>query len=409
MKMFNTNMFDKHISLKKIIESFFFFIIGIFKKRTYDVIFYYPAHFNRGGDGSNSFFEPFYQICENNNISYLVFEEPELSKKSFRNDNAVPFDFIYFLILIMRKIISLEKFDSFQQREWAIAKKLKVYFLRNFQFDNYIVLSNSMMGFFRGLNNKAKLFDYQHGIIYSTHWGYIDNDGNIPAHIKENDTNLLVYGDGFKKLLIRTEKDHYYKTHVFSVGQGLKGDLSTSEGVHTILVSLQLADSDKNLNMKLRDIMVDFFEIYEDFFIQNNIKVLLKHHPRFQHDIHMKLLYKFDFISIYQGTLIDALSKSNVHITFNSTVTFEAASKGIPTLLMKNNLFNPEFFIKDYQYPLGIQDGREIINSLEKYINEKDSYMKDSKKVFEWYHQFYSEIDEQLFIDLIKGKNIEKN
>ena len=400
---------NKHISLKKTLESFFFFMIGIFKKRHYDVLFYYPAHFNRGENGTNNFFEPFYEICKNNNITYLVLEEPELSTSSIRNDDTVPFDFMFFLILIMRKIIRLEEFETFQQREWLIAKRLKALFLQNFQFNNYIVLSNSMMGFFRGLNHNAKLFDYQHGIIYSTHWGYLDNDGYTPDYIKENDANLMLYGDEFKKLLVRAGKDHYYETHLFSVGQNLKDNFFSRDGIHTILVSLQLADSDVDLNMKLRDIMVDFFQRYEDFFIQNNIKVLLKHHPRFQYDIDLGLLYKFNFISIYKDGLIDALSESSVHMTFNSTVAFEAASKGILTLFMANDLFDPGFFVKDYEYPLGIQNGEGIIKTLEKYINEKDCYIKDSKKVFEWYHQFYSEIDEQLFIELMKGKNFEKN
>jgi len=396
---------SRHISLKKTIESFFFFMTGIFKKRTYDVIFYYPVHFNRGEGVRNYFFEPFYDICRRNNISYLVIEEPELSKKAFRSNHAAPFDFIFFLILIMRKVIPLRKFDSFQQREWYIAKKLKIIFLRNLQFDNYMVLSNSMMGFFRGLNNKAQLFDYQHGIIYSTHGGYLDSEGNTAVHIKENGANLLVFGEGFKEILKSSEKDHYYKTHVFTVGQSLKGNLSINEGIHTILVSLQLVDSDIDLNRQLRDVMVDFFQTYEGFFIENEIMVLLKHHPRFQHDIDLDSLCKFEFIKLYDGNLMDALKESSIHMTFNSTVTFEASSKGIPTLLMENNLFDPEFFIKDYQYPLGIKNGKEIIDILKKYIDNEDCHTEDSKKVFEWYHHFYSEIDEQLFINLMKGKN----
>ena len=254
----------RQVSLKKILESFFFFLTGIFKKRTYDIIFYYPAHFNRGENAKNSFFEPFYRICEKNNISYLVFEEPELSQKAFRNEYTVPFDFMFFLILIMRKMISLEKFASFQQREWYIAKKLKPIFFRNLKFDNCIVLSNSMLGFFRGLNSKAGLFDYQHGIIYSTHEGYIDNNRRVPDHIRENNANLIVYGDGFKDILQRTEKDHYYESHIFSIGQSLKGELSICRGIYTVLVSLQLADSDVSLNMKLRDIMADFFQTYKE-------------------------------------------------------------------------------------------------------------------------------------------------
>ncbi len=393
------------MNIKYIFKSFLFFSSSLFKKRKYDVVFYYPVHFNRGENVDNNFFEPFYEICKNNNISYLVIEEPELYKKTKRNVDAVPFDFMLIIILLLRKVISLNKFDSFQDREWFIAGLLKPIFFRNFTFDNYIVLSNSMMGFFRGLNKDAKLFDYQHGVITSQHRGYVDIDTNTPEHIKLNDTNVMVYGKGFEDVLRGAVSDKYYDTHVYVVGQNVDGQFGNHYGKRTILFSLQFADPNPEFNQKILDKIVNFFEKYKDFFVSNHISILLKHHPRFQNDIDPTPLYEFEFTKLYEGSLFDALGMSCLHLTFHSTTTFEAASMGIPTLLMENEFLNPQFFVDDYAYPLGVKNELEIIESIKVYLQSESCYEEDSKKVYDWYHHFYSEINEQLFINLMKGKN----
>lgn len=393
------------MNIKYMLKSFLFFSLSVFKKRKYDVVFYYPAHFNRGENTNNSFFDPFYEICKNNNISYLVIEEPELYKKTKRNVDAVPFDFMLIIILILRKVISLNKFDSFQEREWFISGLLKPIFFRNFTFDNYIVLSNSMLGFFGGLNKDAKLFDYQHGVITSQHRGYIDIDTNIPEHIKLNNVNVMVYGKGFEDVLRDAVSDKYYDTHVYVLGQNVKGEFENHYRKRTILFSLQFADPNPALNQKILDIIINFFEKYEDFFISNHISILLKHHPRFHHDIDPTPLYEFEFTKLYEGSLFTALGTSCLHLTFHSTTTFEAALVGVATLLMKNEFLDPQFFIDDYHYPLGIKNEADIIECIEKYIHEETRYLVDAKKVFEWYQSFYSAIDEELFVSLIKGKN----
>ena len=84
-----------------IIQSLFFFLSGLIKKRRYDVVFYYPQHFNRGEYNENQFFKQLLLSCDNNNISYIVFEEPDFTIRSKRNHTAVPFDFVYLLIILL--------------------------------------------------------------------------------------------------------------------------------------------------------------------------------------------------------------------------------------------------------------------------------------------------------------------
>lgn len=77
-----------------------------FKRSAPDIIFYYPQYFNRGTNGSNDFLKPLIDSCDKNNISYLIFEEPV--KNGQVNNDAIPFDSIFYLILILRKFLPLK-------------------------------------------------------------------------------------------------------------------------------------------------------------------------------------------------------------------------------------------------------------------------------------------------------------
>ena len=41
--------------------------------KPYNIIFYYPQHFNRGKHGTNPFFEPLISICQQKDLNYLEF------------------------------------------------------------------------------------------------------------------------------------------------------------------------------------------------------------------------------------------------------------------------------------------------------------------------------------------------
>jgi len=393
------------VHIIRFIKSFYFFTKLIFIKKHYNVIFFYPAHFNRGIKNENEFFQPFYEICKKNDIKFLAIEEPELFKSAKSATNTVPFDFILIIILILRKVIPLKKFNSFQHREWHIAKLLKPIFFRNLTFDNYITISNSMLGFFRGLSESAKLYDYQHGVITSKHTGYLDCTTKLAAeHIRLNDVNIMVHGNGFANVLKRSVEDEYYDSHVFVVGKNDKKHIKRSLEFNFILFSLQFADFNPSLNKEILYKINNFFIENKKFFIENDIFVLLKHHPRFSHDIDPSPLYDFPFTKHFKGTLFDALEKCFAHITFHSTTTFEAASIKVPTLLLKNNLMDPEFFVNDYKYPLGIKNEQEIIESIYAYLHNESKYQQDSYNVYNWYKKFYSDIDESLFLELLKSQ-----
>ena len=198
-----------------ITRSLFFFLSGIIKKREYDVVFYYPQHFNRGVTNENQFFKHLLLSCDQNNISYIVFEEPDFLIKSNRNSKAIPFDFIYFVIILLRKLYSSE--TSIQLKDQRIGRFISKIFFRRFCFKQYITLSQSMMSIFRGINSNAKLYDLQHGIIHNNKKNYLV-DGSAESNLQDNDANLLISGQSFKDILLANDNSNYFQSHAFVIG-----------------------------------------------------------------------------------------------------------------------------------------------------------------------------------------------
>lgn len=396
---------SKYLTIKNIIsfmKSFLFFFQGIYKKRVFDVVFYYPAHFNRDLTNENNLFMPLYEICKKNNLKFIILEEPELSVSTQRSKMAIPFDFIFIIILVFRKFISLKKFDSFQHRDYFIANILKKVFFRKFTFKNYIVTSQSMLSFFRGLEHNAKLFDYQHGVITSNHKAYFSYNKKVPDNIKRNNVFLFVYGKGFKSLLKHTCSEPYYINKVYILGIKQKSNVFNFERKNIILFSLQFADVKPDNKYKL-EFIHKFLKENESLFIKNNIKVLLKHHPRFQNDIDVTSLNKYPFTEFVKGDLYSIIKNISLHVTLNSTTTFDVAVHGIPTLLLKNDFLPCDFFIEDYKYPLGIYSIKESKLFIEKNILNLTQCENISLQVYNWVKDYYNIFDDKAFLSsLIK-------
>ena len=136
-------------------KSFIFFITSIFFRRKVDIVFYYPHHFNRDKSSQNIYFNHLYKCCKEVNKSFLIFEEPDRFSKIGRNSKTIPFDFIYYLIIFLRKFIKSDQY---------IGKLLCKSFFAKIYFDNVIILSQSMIEIFRGISLDANIFDLQHGV-----------------------------------------------------------------------------------------------------------------------------------------------------------------------------------------------------------------------------------------------------
>ncbi len=387
-----------------------FFLTGITKERKYDVIFFYPSHFNREGKGQNLLFEAFYRSCRKEGLRYLVLEEPTFDETEIRNSDAVPFDFIFLLIVLMRKIFPEGRFNHFSAREWHIAALLRPFFFQKFHFDNVVVLSNSMVAFFRGLNKEARIYDYQHGIIYPFHPGYVNEDGSVSGLVQRNRVDILIYGRNFLNLLLKRENEPYYRRHAHVIGFTKDQYLRVSSNERraetrsrTILFTSTIVDDSPDNHMAHIETIGKFFRNNSDFFLRNDITVQFKLHPRHDSRLDINEILALPFVRLSEGDIIEALKNSFLHMTLVSTSTFEASALKIPTLLW-NTFYDDigKIFIDLFHYPLGIRETEEITGSIEKYLNDREKWSQDGEKAYAWYKTFYEPYNEQKFISLLR-------
>ena len=132
--------------------SFFYFIKLAFIKKHYRIIFYAPHHFNRGENSENIFLKDLLNVCEIHNLSFLYLEEPDFYSNQKRSNKAIPFDFIYYLIILLRKFMRSDM--SHIVKDKKIGSFIRKIFFRNLTFDNYITISQSMLSFFNGVNSR---------------------------------------------------------------------------------------------------------------------------------------------------------------------------------------------------------------------------------------------------------------
>ena len=357
-------------------SSFFYFLLLIFKRKQVDVVFYYPQHFNRGKDSNNIFFNHLYSCCKKNNLSFLVFEEPDKESSKTRSKDSIPFDFIYYIIIFLRK---------FKISDQLIGKILSRTILRTLSFRNYIVLSQSMLSIFRSINPDAKLFDLQHGIIHSNHNSYLQNK-QVNVNLKDNVVYLLLNGLGYQDILVKNDESGYYKDHSHVLGiPNNNSQVIHKEVNKNILVTLQFTDDHSKYqnNELLNDIKI-FIKENRDY------NFYLRNHPR-SNSLDISSLLNNENVFPANDILDIYLKLCSLHLTSYSTTVFECAAFGIPTIFLTKFKEKTDIFYLEFMYP---------INNDLKFIEK--NYDVCSKKVFNWQFHFRNSFNENNFLSLLK-------
>lgn len=365
-----------------IIKSFVHFTLQVFSKKKVDVVFYYPQHFNKSKEGNIPFFEQLTSSCKDNGLSYVLFEEPDINVSNHRNNQAIPFDFPWLLVLFLRKALSLVSKQKIREREQKIGEILKKTIFRNFYFENYVVLSQSMLGVFRGLGPTAKLFELQHGIIHAKKESYIHAEA-VAQTIADNQVNLLFSGTGFQSAL--ASANSYYAKHAAVIGSHkvtISKPFTTFNG--NILISLQFTrDHSLELNQELFKNLQQFLQEYA----ATDWTFYLKNHPRFNNEVPVDKLLQQQNVREAPELLSECFECCSMHVTAYSTTSFEAASLGIPTCFLSVN-GGHDYFRKDFDYPF-------IDKTLEELV---DSYTDLAEPLKDWYANFYDSFSESAFL-----------
>lgn len=371
----------------KFLYSVFYFLILIFRKQHYCVVFYAPHHFNRGENAENLFFAELLNACKKYNLSFLYLEEPDIYSNQKRSKIAVPFDFIYYLIVFLRKFMGSEM--SYIEKDKKIGRFISKIFFRRLTFDNYITISQSMLGFFHATCLDAKIFDLQHGTIHSRKEGVLC-EGIVSNDLRENDVHLLISGIAYKDLLIKNEREAYFQNHIEVIGSSFfkYNYVVPSELNKNVLVSLQFThDHSKDENQQISD------ALEQQIKNEPNFHFYLKKHPRFNNEVNLTRFLSLPNTSLISSSLKDGFAICSFHLTVYSTVAFEAALLGIPTCFLQLDSFKMDIFNTQYNYPFYKYTLSDLY----------DNYSVCSSKTKQWAQQFYQPFCEESFLKVLQN------
>tara|TARA_Y100000385_G_scaffold289286_1_gene358243 strand:- start:2912 stop:4165 length:1254 start_codon:yes stop_codon:yes gene_type:complete len=403
-----------------ILTSLFYFIKLIFVTKKYDLVFVSSNYFNRGNNDKNLLFEPMIESCIKNKLNFIILEDTDLKgeyQNFRRSNNSIPFDFITLLQVILRKCYDLRyKKPTTEKdlylREFKISKILKKFFFRKFTSKVYITLLWNNVTLWRTVDPDSCVIDYQHGIIFNGHDGYIKDDS--PPNIKSrNNVHTFVHGNIFKKILINGDKSGFYRdNNVINIG--LKKVTNTKSITTTnskkILFSLQIVpDFTDEVIYRYIDKVKKLLDFNAEFFSKNDYKIIFKHHPRYTSKNCPEINFEYDFIELNEEKSIENLLNSvDLHMTFHSTSAIDAAMMGIPTIFIDmHEQFSPyEIFINQYKYPLknyvvkDLKDLQRILVILE----DKQIYSDSCNTIYSWSRELASNYNEDVFKNFIFGK-----
>ena len=372
----------------------------IFAKKA-QVLFYYPQHFNRSAEGTNPFFDRLLDTCDRHGISYKLIEEPDWGTDKPRNKKAIKGDALFVLITVVRKVIMMVGVKDIIVREKNTARIVNVLTLGRFQFSHYITISGSQLIIFLYLNTQTCVYDMQHGILFKQHPTFFDEHEHLRQHIaKEVRWRWLLWGRGYERCFSRGEEE-LISGRIHVVGYPVESVKNTIDGSSekVILFSLQFTHDISLEKLKIEK------DIVEDALLQlkgKHVRVLLKHHPRYNNAIEIDdLLQKYPFAELTALSMQQLLSITMLQVTINSTTSFEYAQYGIPSYFIDKEdklKRSGNLFLKEYDYPLyqNVTLG-EVVDRL----RNESLRQKDSEIVSNWYREFYDNFNEQEFLNVI--------
>jgi len=389
--------------LLDIFHSFLQIAFRIIFARKGQVLFYYPQHFNRSAVGTNPFFDPLLQTCEEAGISYKLLEEPDWGTDKSRNPRAIKADAFFVLVLILRKLVKLAGIKDFYAAEPHVARLVNILTFGRLRYRRYVTISGSMQFLFAAMNEDTRVYDMQHGILYKRHHVFFDENFKLRPHYYNKKLHWLVWGKGYYDTFVKNEESIFYD-RVHLVGFPMKHSNNSNNMLRrskTIIISLQFNPSyDKDTLLKEKKLLTECLDELQ----YTGYRILLKHHPRFEHCISLEDWFKhYNFIEETNESLESLSQFVDLHITPNSTASFDYARYKIPTYFLYNDErpFGKLIFYDEYAYPLYY---RTSLRKVVSHIEDNKEYMEDRNIVYGWYKHFYSSFDKKLFIALVENE-----
>lgn len=373
--------------------------------------FFQPDQFNRTERKTNPFFDPIIAVCERERIPYRVF-----CAEWHRSESGYGAKWGNSWILFLAEVLALRCVKWFKvspqrsYRVWGWMANLLTF--GHYRADICITVAGMHLEILQGVAPKARLVDLQHGIIYSTHSGYFDSDGVLLPQLAENlQREYWLYGDGYREVFLRNSKNHALlggKLHVV-------GDILRARGTEVqsldvrrtrVILAFQFTpDFDSETLRLMKGIWERFLDSVRDLVASHGLEVLIRHHPRFAGVVDFSdWEARYPWLKTDTRSLQDSLSGALCCVTINSTVVFDAAAWGVPTVLLDGvPLGGGDIFVTEYGYPYATCSMDELLRELSKSSSDV------SEMLSVWYNGFYAKFDGEKVLRLLlssKGRTV---
>ena len=285
----------------------------------------------------------------------------------------------------------------------------RILFSKKFDADIVITQSGQFGESLSSLLPHTRIVDIQHGVIYSRHSGYFGRDGRInEAWRRASNREFWLYGQGYADCFFKhPDNGKDLKGRVKVIGDVIRAgekvgvdSCSGRDGERDVVVfSLQLTADLSREEMsasvaKMEEFFADFFKRFGDKYV-----CYVKHHPRFNNVYDLSSFYaKFPQVKETKKLWTELYDRMALHLTFNSTVTFDCASHGVPTFLVdlpSAKIIMRNFYKDDYDYPYYDKSVSEIL----------ELPVEESRLIIlAWYHHFYTQFSVANCIQLLRGE-----
>ena len=373
------------------------------------VHFYQPDSFLRTRQKTNPFLDPIIKVCEKNSIDYKIFLPHCPNDIGYKKSIVFNTSWISVIGNVVWKIAKIIGFRNAPAVYFAYARVLRLVTGKRHSADIVISCGGALGYVLSRLYPNSRVVDLQHGVIYSRHSGYFDSTCRLTKLLQRMpNREFWVYGQGYADCFFKNPdnvKDLQERVKI--IGDVIRAVEERCDGVkergndrvrNVIVFSLQLTADLSREEMassvaKMEEFFADVFQHFGDKYV-----CYVKHHPRFNNVYDLSSFYaKFPQVSETKKQWTELYDQMVLHVTFNSTVTFDCASHGIPTFLVdlpSVKIIMRNFYNDDYGYPYYDKTIDEILEL---------PFEESRLTILAWYHHFYAPFSEENCLRLLSG------
>jgi hypothetical protein len=368
------------------------------------VVFLQVKNFLFSGQNTNPFFDPIISVCEKNGIDWEIWYRDRKIKTGYPKDHVRKYgwrdSFLTLLFIIFSRVFRLNNEKSF-----LYAGKI-LFALHILPLDIDLFITNVLCG----LENLSYVYpniriaEVQHGVVYPGHITYFEPNTNILQKIANHPKfEFWLFGPGYLKAFTHNEYNRLILNNKLSViGALSSGHYCRHDGdiKKRIVVASQMVDI-----VFSQDVLIKIRKIYEAFFDEifnqaKDIEIIFRHHPSFHNCIDLtEWKEKYPTITYDENaSWEETYSSAYFLVTISSTSAFDAASYGVPTLVLNGDLAGLKNLLCDsFDYPLSSLTVKQVASM------STDEYRKCQERVKAWYAQYYEPFNDKNCLRLLRS------